>query len=593
MSEMKKTTSSVDVEGKRNKASSQTTDRIDPDRKIIMAVDFGTTFSGLAWAQSRKPELQTPVIQWPDSSSGGLEGITSDKVPSEIKYDGQSFKWGFQIGDSELRQQWFKLDLDPSQLRGTSDLARRFPDYRAEPSQYNMPTEKIVTDYLTALRKHAEQILRHKLPAGALISTPLEFVMTVPAVWSHAAQAKTRACAEKAGMGLGSALHIVSEPEAAAMYALDAMDPHNIKVGDTFLLVDAGGGTVDLIAYTVKALKPRLKITEASPGSGSLCGSSFLNRIFQKFLKDRFQSDPTWDDDVLEEATKPFDTVIKRSFHGITGEEFMVPVPGLRDNPGMGVRRGRLRMTGAEVQAIFKPVIEEVIRLVLGQIKATGKAVTAILLVGGFGQNAYLRDQIRNAVGDIQVMQSPNGWIAVVRGALMKGLASTSLKFATVRVSGRSARKHYGVKISELFNVTAHEESRRYWSAYDDCDRIDVMDWFVKKGQTVEENKSFRLDYTLCHWVFDGHPKEVRSFIYACADPGDDGPPLYENSNVIELVELTADLSLVPAKKFPQKRHQTGIPYYFFSYQIEVTYFSAYTKYELIYDNINYGAVSA
>ena len=45
------------------------------------------------------------------------------------------------------------------------------------------------------------------------------------------AQAKTRACAEKAGMGSGSALHIISEPEAAAMYALDAMDPHNIKVG--------------------------------------------------------------------------------------------------------------------------------------------------------------------------------------------------------------------------------------------------------------------------------------------------------------------------------------------------------------------------
>lgn len=124
----------------------------------------------------------------------------------------------------------------------------------------------------------------------------------MPAVWSPAAQAKTRACAQKAGMGLGSALHVISEPEAAAMYALDAMDPHNIKVRDTFVLVDAGGGTVDLISYTVTTLKPSLQITEASPGSGSLCGSSFLNRIFQKFLKDRFESDDTWDDDVLEEV---------------------------------------------------------------------------------------------------------------------------------------------------------------------------------------------------------------------------------------------------------------------------------------------------
>lgn len=183
-----------------------------------------------------------------------------------------------------------------------SDLARRFPDPMASPPGYGIPNEKLVTDYLTALRRHGEQVLRYKLPHSALQSTPLEFVITVPAVWNAAAQAKTRACAEKAGMGLGTALHVISEPEAAAMYALDAMDPHNIKVGDTFVLLDAGGGTCDLISYTVSALKPILKITEASPGSGSLCGSTFLNRIFQKLLEDKFGNDTAWDDDVLEEV---------------------------------------------------------------------------------------------------------------------------------------------------------------------------------------------------------------------------------------------------------------------------------------------------
>lgn len=121
-------------------------------------------------------------------------------------------------------------------------------------------------------------------------------------MWSDAAQAKTRACAENAGMGVGSSLQIVSEPEAAAIYALDAMDPHHIKKGDTFVLCDAGGGTVDLISYTVSALKPKLQLSEASPGSGSLCGSSFLNRIFQRFLEDKLGNQPGWDQDVLEEV---------------------------------------------------------------------------------------------------------------------------------------------------------------------------------------------------------------------------------------------------------------------------------------------------
>ena len=221
---------------------------------------------------------------------------------SEIKYEGQDFKWGFQIDDLDTRHQWFKLGLDPSRYQEMSEFAATYPDPLALPMADGTSTEKMVTDFLTALRKHAEQILRYKLPASALLSTPLEFVITVPAVWSAAAQTKTRACAEKAGMGLGSALHIISEPEAAALYALDAMDPHDIQVGDTFILVDAGGGTVDLISYTVEALRPLLRIREAAPGTGSQCGSTFLNRIFQKSLKDKFENDRFWDDDVLEEV---------------------------------------------------------------------------------------------------------------------------------------------------------------------------------------------------------------------------------------------------------------------------------------------------
>lgn len=60
----------------------KTTIGAEPDRKILVAVDFGTTFSGIAWAQTRKPEAQTPIIQWPDATSDSLEGVSSDKVPT-------------------------------------------------------------------------------------------------------------------------------------------------------------------------------------------------------------------------------------------------------------------------------------------------------------------------------------------------------------------------------------------------------------------------------------------------------------------------------------------------------------------------------
>ena len=124
---------------------------------------------------------------------------------------------------------------------------------------------------------------------------------------------------------MGKNLQIISEPEAAAIYALHAMDPHSIKVGDTFVLCDAGGGTVDLISYTVTELKPILRVGEAAVGSGRLCGSTFLNRIFQKFLVDKLSLNEEWDEEVVEDAMKRFDLVTKKAFRGGANEEFVIP----------------------------------------------------------------------------------------------------------------------------------------------------------------------------------------------------------------------------------------------------------------------------
>ncbi|KAL8943815.1 MAG: hypothetical protein Q9216_000808 [Gyalolechia sp. 2 TL-2023] len=443
-----------------------------------------------------------PVTQWPDATSGGLEGASSDKCPTEIQYSEQGFKWGFQISDFGQRHQWFKLALDPSQSRNVSSLALQYPDLNAAPTAYAQSPERLTTDYLTALRCHAEKILRHKLPESALASTPIEFIITVPAVWSDSAQASTRRCAEQAGMGTGTNLHVISEPEAAAMYALDAMDPHNIQVGDTFVLCDAGGGTVDLISYKVSALKPVLRIVEAAPGSGSLCGSTFLNRIFQRFLKDRFEDDPNWDEDVLEEAMKRFEVTVKRSFNGNLDDEYQIP--------------------------------------------------------GGFGQNVYLRDCIRQAVvgRGIEVMQSPSGWTAVVRGALMKGLASTNSNFTAVKISGRSARKHYG-------------------------------------GEIVEENKPKRIYFYRTFTTSSPPPVTLGLLTSTCASHNEMGPSKYKDGRVQDLVTVTADLSRIPVHRLPQALGADGLSYYRIDFAIEITYYSGHTTYALVHDNINYGPVAA
>ena len=69
-----------------------------------------------------------------------------------------------------------------------------------------------------------------------------------------------------------------------------------------------------------------------------------------------------------------------------------------------------MTLLGTEVRAIFDPVVNEVLKLVVGQIDAAKRPVKAVILVGGFGQNAYLRDAIRHEVksSNVTVLQSPN-----------------------------------------------------------------------------------------------------------------------------------------------------------------------------------------
>lgn len=203
------------------------------------------------------------------------------------------------------------------------------------------PVENIVSDYLSAIIEHLRYILREKLGEGIVRSVPLEFVVTVPAIWSDLAKEKTRQACLLAttlnGASSGSSVRradpritLVSEPEAAAIYTLRGLDPHGLRVGDTFVVCDAGGGTVDLISYTISALQPVLEVREAAPGSGALCGSTFLNRRFASFMTAKLGSQEGWDDEMLAEAVDYFEKTVS----------------DLRRFPWASTRSGKLTVQG-------------------------------------------------------------------------------------------------------------------------------------------------------------------------------------------------------------------------------------------------------
>lgn len=221
--------------------------------------------------------------RWP-----GGNNVTSDKVPSEIAYgeasqsavkkkpvedafdfnafgtdldisqlwastteSGGTMRWGYQIRSDEQRLCCLKLLLDPAQplpaYVSLDDIQQQLTA-----TQKNVGT--VVAEYLTSLFDHTKEVLNRRYGEFFVATTKLQVVLTVPAVWSDKAQDATVKAAAAAGMG--SDIMVISEPEAAAVYALQAIQPNDLKIGHNFVVVDAGGGTVDLITYSITQLTP-------------------------------------------------------------------------------------------------------------------------------------------------------------------------------------------------------------------------------------------------------------------------------------------------------------------------------------------------
>jgi len=157
-------------------------------------------------------------------------------------------------------------------------------------------------------------------------------------------------------------------------------------------------------------------------------------------------------------------TQIKKQYSPSTSNQdgYLILVPGLANNEKLGIRRGRFTVTPAEMSDIFEPVVEKTIKLVKGQIQATNKKISAVILVGGFGQNNYMKERLRSSVGEsVLVLQPPNAWTAVVRGAVMMGLARANSKLAAVGLVSRAARKHYGIELRVEFEADIHDASKK------------------------------------------------------------------------------------------------------------------------------------
>ncbi|KAG0359660.1 hypothetical protein BG005_000378 [Podila minutissima] len=449
------------------------------DYPIVMAIDFGTTFTGCAFAFRKDPEIQE-IITWPK------QAYQYPKVPtiSLYKLDSPDFlDWGYPAravmmtpnAKKHLLLSKFKLQLDDQQEH-------------IEPLPQGIQPLDAISDYLGKFHSHVVKEAMKNF-GSTYDQSHIQYCLTVPAMWSDRAKHVMRLAAVRAGMikeeDPAHRLIIVSEPEAAAMYCQSKGDQFNLQKHDRFLICDAGGGTVDLIVFEVVDVNPETGIRslrEVTRGHGASCGSAFLDANMEKLLREKFQKYPLtpmgWGTimDTFVNQTKPI-------FPG-TDPEMYLQVPNIPNLPDandldIGLEDGMLKLMVSELhERVFDPVVKDVLDLIERQLQQTH--CEAIFLVGGFGSSRYLFDRVtaQFATSGRQVRVPPRAELAVVRGAVTYGLHQGS-------IISRIARRWYGVDSAMDFEPGVDPEEKRTLSRDGTVRCKDRFSVYIKPGQSV------------------------------------------------------------------------------------------------------------
>ncbi|CAB5381336.1 unnamed protein product [Rhizophagus irregularis] len=217
------------------------------DIRVVVGLDFGTTYSGFTLCHVDDDDDLSKIktnTEWPGE-------MGKFKTNTVLQYDNDFREvelWGYpalckrpnrRSRDSETKPvELFKLFLG-------SCLEKYKPKLPG-----SLTYKQAITDYL----KKIGELIKETIPKfwdGIDFMEHILIVITVPAEYSENDKAIMRECTFNAGL-IGEKnsekLQFTTEPEAAAIYCMySSLREYRLtEPGTTFMIVDCGGGTVDL-----------------------------------------------------------------------------------------------------------------------------------------------------------------------------------------------------------------------------------------------------------------------------------------------------------------------------------------------------------
>ncbi|KAK3994857.1 hypothetical protein QBC44DRAFT_35101 [Cladorrhinum sp. PSN332] len=493
---------------------------------ITVSIDLGTTYTGVAWTTSKTP-IQV-ISNWPGSGDRGER-----KVPTVLIYNanGTLSSWGFLCVDDDdsipgkTRREFFKIFIEPDTL-----AAAQQQGLSSAPSS-TVEAQRFVTDYLREIYSHVKETIeteigRRHIPGG-WNDMAVEFLFSVPTTWTSQSVINVfKGIIRAAGFGLDGPRHSaqvdLTEAEAAAVATLKT-SAVSFMMGSLFLTVDAGGGTTDLALMQVTSANqqvPQMSSLHAVNGVG--VGATLIDRLFIRLVTQRLSADPN----IIAQLPPDYPIRLARSHYFRTvkhkfGERaymqpvFRIPMEGVShdfSHPLLGIENGRMIFTMAEIQSLFDPQVEGIVKRIVEELdwlrdQGHPQHVQHMVLSGGLGSSAYVRERLQQRflsfphpnASNVAVIPCNDPQLVVVRGLLLDRQQKWQTGGVASVLATRIARASYGVVVQEIYSPAHHFNEDIVTDPFDSSQKwaVNQIQWLIRKGDVVNPNvplvKSFEI----------------------------------------------------------------------------------------------------
>ncbi|KAJ2932470.1 hypothetical protein H1R20_g4610, partial [Candolleomyces eurysporus] len=553
-------------------------------RSLVIAIDVGTTFSGVSYAILDPGEV--PQIHGVTRFPGQEHVAGNSKIPSILYYDkkGEVKAVGAEADSAHVQanaedENWVKVELFKLRLRPrTMNLSMN--GLRLAPLPSRKSPVHIFGDFLSYLYTCTTSFIKDTHANGSallahVIPHHVEFVLSHPNGWEGAQQAKMRRAAiygrliDDTPEGRAR-IRFVTEGEAslhACVLSGLATDVLSIPGRHGFLIADAGGGTLDISSYAIKGTNP-LVMEEVAPPDCIFAGSVFVSRRAREFFEHKLKGCKYGTPDSLDHITRQFDEKTKRLFRDSKDTQFVPFGSPFDKDPAYGIRNGQLRLTGAEVANLFEPSIDAAFNAIKKQIEACSVGIKCVFLVGGYAASPWLFSQLQERLKAMNVV------ISRPDTQTSKAVADGAIGFyCDHHVSARMSKFMYGVEYLRTLdpNDPEHVERKEKLCELPSGPKLlpDAFDCILARGLKVKESTVFSRKY--CTELTSLSMLRVFEVEIWCYRGGNTVPKWIErrSETFSTLCIVKADLSMLSDSAAP-KQGPNGKTYWTIVFSVEI-----------------------